>query len=361
MNTVSPEISAVMSVYNGEEFLAKTLESIVSQTFESFELIVIDDASTDSTPSILKRFSEKDSRIKIFRNDTNMRLAASLNKGIGLSTGKYILRIDADDICLPQRFSAQHRYMRENPNIDLSFCKFFSLRGNEITPCWLGRGTSNDNIRAMLLFFCPILHPGVIVKSEIMKKYSYDPLHTCSEDIDLWLRMAEDGVTMACSGDYLMLYRIHENSITAKSEDKQKSEVLLSEKHYYNTVLLGIPESEEDFYINGIYFRRQYNRQRLYAFYKYIIKSNRKKRLLSKKAIIGATAEILAEYNHTETLSLIDKIYMLKFGGVRLAAEILRKKKQSASDLEKACKTAEDAGFKLKSRNGILPIYYLEN
>lgn len=361
MNPVSPEISAVMSVYNGEEFLVQALESIVNQTFEDFELIVIDDASTDSTPSILKSFSEKDSRIKIFRNESNMRLAASLNKGIGLATGKYILRIDADDICLPERFSKQYRYMCENPSVDLSFCKFFSLHGNEITPFWLGRSSDNDSIKAMLLFFCPVLHPGVIIKSEVMKKYSYDPLHTCSEDIDLWLRMSADGVTMACSGDYLMLYRIHGNSITAKSEDKQKSEVLLSEKRYYSTILSGIPENEEDFYINDIYFRHRYDRRRLYAFYRYIIKANRKKRLLSKKAVIGAVAEILAVYNHTENLSVTDKLYILKFGGIRLAAEIIRKKKQSSRDLEKARKAAESAGFKLKSQNGILPIYYLEN
>lgn len=361
MNPVAPLISAVMAVYNGEEFLAQTLESIISQTFEPFELIVIDDASTDSTPSILKSFAERDGRIKIFRNAENLRLAASLNKGIDLAEGKYILRIDADDICLPERFAAQYRYMEENPEVDLSFCRFFSLRNGEIMPCLLGRRLGNDGIRAMLLFFCPVLHPGVIVKSEVMKKYSYDPLHTCSEDIDLWLRMTVDGVNITCCGDYLMLYRIHDKSVTAKSEEKQGREVLLSEKRFYGAVLSGIPQSQEDFYINGIYFRRSPDIRRLYSFYRYIIKENRKKRQFSENAVISAAAEILAEYNRSGRMSFADKLYMLRFGGIRLIAEILRKKLQSHRDLKLACGAAERAGFKIKGYNGILPIYYLEN
>ena len=87
------EISIVMAVYNGEKYLRDTLDSIVSQSFDSFELIVIDDASTDSTPEILKDYAECDARIKVFRNPENLRLARSLNRGIGLAEGKYIVRM----------------------------------------------------------------------------------------------------------------------------------------------------------------------------------------------------------------------------------------------------------------------------
>ena len=109
----TPEISVIMSVYNGEEYLESAIESVMNQTFKDWELIVINDCSTDSTAEILDRLAKKDERIKVHPNEVNLRLPKSLNKAISLCSGKYIARMDADDICLPERFEKQYKFMEE--------------------------------------------------------------------------------------------------------------------------------------------------------------------------------------------------------------------------------------------------------
>ena len=103
----SPRVTVLLSVYNGERFLAEAIDSILCQSYKDYEFIIIDDASTDSTPEILKRYARKDSRIKIVTNPVNLRLAASLNKGISLASGELIARMDADDVSLPDRLEKQ--------------------------------------------------------------------------------------------------------------------------------------------------------------------------------------------------------------------------------------------------------------
>lgn len=355
MEQSKPRLSVIMAVYNGERFLRQTMDSIISQTFDSFEVIVIDDASTDDTGKILSDYSAADQRIKVVTNETNLRLANSLNKAVGLAAGKYIVRMDADDICLADRFEKQYRYMEENPDVGLSFCRFFALKGDDIIPCGIGRGCDSASIKAMLLFFCPVLHPGVIARTELMKRYDYDPRHTCSEDLDLWTRMAADGVKITCSGDYLMLYRIHDMSITSKTPEKQKQEVLESERRYYNAMLSGIPAGKEDFYINGVYFRSAGDVKRLLRFYKYILSENRKKGMLSKKAVTAAVTEVLAEYRRNNGLNFRDKFLLPQFGGIGFVREVIRRKRQGKKDLIAADKAAVSAGF--VRRPGEVPVY----
>ena len=125
---MKPDISVIMSVYNGETYLKEAIESVRNQTFKNWELIVINDCSTDSTAEILADFSLKDERIKVHTNEVNLRLPTSLNKGISLSAGKYIARMDADDICLPDRFEKQYKFMEENSDVALSSCRFMTVK-----------------------------------------------------------------------------------------------------------------------------------------------------------------------------------------------------------------------------------------
>ena len=98
-----PEISVIMSVYNGEEYLRPAVQSIIDQTFKNWELIVINDCSTDTTGQILDEFAKQDERVKVITNEVNLRLPSSLNKAIDAAGGKYIARMDADDYALPER------------------------------------------------------------------------------------------------------------------------------------------------------------------------------------------------------------------------------------------------------------------
>lgn len=160
MKEQTPDISVVTAVYNGEGFLRQTLDSLLCQTAKNFEAIIIDDCSTDSTPEILKEYSEKDDRIRVFRNEQNMRLANSLNRGTELARGKYIARLDADDICLPNRFEKQLAFMESRPDVDLSFCKFFTLREGKILPCSVGRRPTPTASRPCFFSFAPCFIPG---------------------------------------------------------------------------------------------------------------------------------------------------------------------------------------------------------
>ena len=193
-----------------------------------------------------------------------------------------------------------------------------------------------------------------------MKKYKYDPSHTCSEDLDLWIRMVCDGVSISSSGDFLMLYRIHGGSITANSLERQKNEVLISEKFFYEKMLAGFPKELERFYINGIYFKTDFDKNKLCAFYKYISAENDKKRSFSKQRIVDSFAEILAEYKRQGKLSAKEIPFILRFGGLKMVRALVGKKARAKNDIKSARQAAAENGFVLNREENGLPIYCLE-
>ena len=146
-----PKISLIMSVYNGEDYLAEAIESVLNQTFRDFELIVINDCSTDSTPEILNGFQERDNRVKVHTNEVNLRLPSSLNKAISLAKGKYVARMDADDICLPDRLEKQYDFMESHPDVALSSCRFMTLKNGVISSGGCGGKTDYESIKSLLL------------------------------------------------------------------------------------------------------------------------------------------------------------------------------------------------------------------
>src|ERR1700720_4672159 len=112
----SAPISVVMSVFNGEAFLGQAIESILDQSFLDFEFLIVDDGSTDSTPKIISDYAHRDKRLRVVTHD-NKRRAESLNIGIGLASGRYIARMDADDVALPPRLEKQIEFMEQNPEV----------------------------------------------------------------------------------------------------------------------------------------------------------------------------------------------------------------------------------------------------
>ena len=116
---IHPKISVVMAVYNGERHLREAIDSILNQTFADFEFVIIDDASTDRSGRILQEYAGKDKRIVIIGNETNMGLSKSLNKGIRLTKGEYIARMDADDISFPDRFEKQVKFLDDHNDIGI--------------------------------------------------------------------------------------------------------------------------------------------------------------------------------------------------------------------------------------------------
>lgn len=333
-----PTLSVVMAVYNGEQHLMAALDSILAQTCSDFECVIIDDASTDATPRLLQEYAARDKRLRVYRNEQNLRLAASLNRGVALARGQYIVRTDADDICMPDRFEKQLSFMREHPSVGVSYCKFFTLCEGTLTPCGMGSRCDADSVRARFLFFNPVLHPGVIARREVMRHFAYDPARTCSEDMDLWMRMLTSGVEIVCQNDYLMLYRLHVASISASTKGRQAKEVTDLERAFYEKHLF-LPTAEQmAFFIDYIYFPVACDLRGVHAFYREIMAANRRTRFVPARYITYAVMDILAGLRRTFSFNKRETLYLLRFGGLRFAAEFLRRKRRAAVDCKAAAR-----------------------
>ena len=350
-----PEISVIMSVYNGEAYLEEAIESVRNQTFKSWELIVINDCSTDSTSEILAEFASKDKRIKVHTNEVNLRLPASLNKAISLCSGKYIARMDADDICLPQRFEKQHKFMEDHQDVALSSCRFMTVKNGVYASGGAGGRCDFNALKAMLLVSNPILHPGVIAKAEVMKKFNYDTSLTCTEDLELWTRMVMENQKIEILPECLLIYRLHDKQITSTTLERQHTEVLKIQNKYYGALLQEMDEKMQKFYISGIYFTEVADIHNFLEYAKWLKTASAKS--FDKQTINYALFEILAEYKRCGVSKSNILKAMLKFNPLFLIKEIIRRKQTAKKDIEKCVKIALDLGLKQTSGTREFPIF----
>lgn len=180
------KLSVIMSVYNGETFLNTSIESILNQSFENFEFIIIDDCSIDNSLEIIKTYAKKDKRIKILRNYTNIGLTKSLNKALKCCKGRFIARQDVDDISLPQRFAEQLAFLEKNPNY--AFCGTNGLKKYDNQE--LVNQFEYKEIRKNLIFWNCFHHTSIMIRKKILEKYGYyDEKLFYSQDFELWCRL----------------------------------------------------------------------------------------------------------------------------------------------------------------------------
>lgn len=349
------DVSVIMSVYNGEAYLAEAIESIINQTFQNWELIVINDCSTDSTAQILADFAQKDARVKVHPNEVNLRLPSSLNKAISLCSGKYIARMDADDISLPGRLEKQYKFMEENPDVSLSSCRFMTVKNGVYASGGAGGRCDSDAIKAMLLVANPILHPGVIAKAEVMKEFCYDTTLTCTEDLELWTRLAMANHKMKILPECLLIYRLHDKQITSTTLERQHTEVLKIQQKYYSSLLQSMDEDMQKFYISGVYFKENASIDRFVKYAKWL--KSLANENFDKKSIDYALFEILAEYKRG-TVAKSDVIKAMRmFNPCFVAKEIVRRKMTAKKDIAKCTKVANQLGLKQTSGTKEFPIF----
>lgn len=353
----APKISVIMSVYNGEDYLAETLDSICNQSFKDWELVAINDCSTDTTLSILEKYASVDERIKIHTNEVNLRLPASLNKGLALAQGKYIARMDADDICLPDRFKKQFEFMETHPDVALSSCRFLTLKNGVYTSGGGGARCDSDFIKARLLLTNPILHPGVIAKADVIKELQYSTNVTCTEDLELWTRVVKAGYKIQIQPEYLMIYRLHEKQITQTSLDRQHKEVTIILQDYYAYFLETLDEQQAEFCINGLYFREKPDVKNFCKFYKWLKANNKKKKSFKSHAIDYAALEILAEYKRCGVSNKELIKALANFNLFFLIIEIPKRKKRTTADGLKCIAAAEKIGLKHTSGSVDFPAF----
>lgn len=209
-----PEVSVILPVYNGEAYLREAIDSVLAQTFTDFELIIVDDGSTDGSADIIASY--KDARIRYIRNEQNKGLIFSLNSAIDTAQGNFVARMDSDDIALAQRFEKQLSYLKAHETTVLATrVKLIDACGEPL-PDW---PEERENISfKQIKKFLPkdncIAHPSVMGRTEVFKKYQYRYNQKYSEDYDLWLRLVADGFRIEKLPEPLLLYRILPTSVT---------------------------------------------------------------------------------------------------------------------------------------------------
>lgn len=352
---MKPDISLIMSVYNGETYLAEAIESVINQTFKNWELIIINDCSTDSTEKILSDFSVRDERIKVYPNEINLKLPTSLNKAISLCTGKYIARMDADDICLPDRLEKQYKFMQEHSDVALSSCRFMTVKNGVYASGGAGGRCDFESLKAMLLVTNPILHPGVIAKAEVLKSFNYDTTLTCTEDLELWTRLATNNQKIEIFPECLLIYRLHDKQITSTTLERQHTEVLKIEQKYYSSLFEGMDEDMQKFYISGIYFKENADIDKFLEYAKWLKKAAKKH--IDKDAINYALFEMLAEYKRCSVPRSDILRAVLTFSPFFVAKEIVRRKKTAKRDIKKCLMVADSIGLKQTGGTKEFPIF----
>lgn len=218
----SPSISIILPAFNSEAFIAEAIRSLLNQAFTDFELIIINDGSTDRTEEIILSFN--DPRIHYHKNEKNSGLIYTLNKAIDLAKGKYIARMDADDICLPERLSIQKSFLDQNDDIAAVAAPVIFIDGaGKETAVWeLDRKTVLPvSIKKVMPYENCIAHPSVMIRTAVLKEFRYKEYQKNIEDYDLWLRLLNRGYTIGKTEMPLLLYRVHEASVTGTTLKKK--------------------------------------------------------------------------------------------------------------------------------------------
>lgn len=217
-----PDVSVLMPVFNAEKFLKIAIESILNQTYQHFELIIVDDGSTDSSPNIVKSFDHE--KIRYYKNDTNIGLIATLNRGINLCSGKYIARMDADDISLPTRLEEQVAFLNNNSDYVLIGSNTERIDSEGILIRKKKYYCEANLIRTKLFFKNTFAHSSVMIRKEIFDEFRYDSRYIYAEDYHLWIQLASK-YRIANLNKTLVRYRVHNESISAKKNVEQKATI----------------------------------------------------------------------------------------------------------------------------------------
>ncbi|TLX73218.1 glycosyltransferase [Labilibacter sediminis] len=203
-----PLVSVIMSVFNAEHYLEESINSILQQSYKNFEFVIIDDCSTDNSNSIINSYT--DSRIKLTINNENLGLTKSLNKALNFAKGKYIARMDSDDIALPERLKKQVAILEQDPEISIcgSSIEQFSDLGYSKTKNYPEK---HEDILIEHLFNCPFAHPSVMFRNIINTQYNTE--FKTTQDYELWQRILKRGKGYNIQ-QVLLRYRVSDSQIS---------------------------------------------------------------------------------------------------------------------------------------------------
>jgi glycosyltransferase involved in cell wall biosynthesis len=219
--TAAPLVTVLLAVHDGEAYVRTAMASVLGQTFSDLELVVVDDASTDRTPAILAAVG--DPRMRLLRNEAQLGLAASLNRGLDEARCRYVARLDADDVAMPRRLERQLARLRATPNVGVVGSAVLELVDTSRVGAMHAMPTPPQEVRWAALFSSPFFHPAVVVDRDVLDRHElrYDTSFEESEDYDLWSRLLEvaDGDNVP---DPLVLYRVHPEQASQRRRELQR-------------------------------------------------------------------------------------------------------------------------------------------
>lgn len=207
-------VSVVLPAYNAELYLKEAIDSVLAQTFTDFELIVLNDGSVDKTEEIILSYS--DSRIVYVKNEQNLGLIGTLNKGMSLARGEYIARMDADDICLPERFKKQVDFLKKNSEIDLVGTNAIKINNKGEKIGIISMPETDHDIKMMLFIQSSFIHPSVMGRADVFRNFEYEKEFYRVEDYVLWIKMSQNS----------KFYNINEPLLKYRHLDNSESKLL---------------------------------------------------------------------------------------------------------------------------------------
>ncbi|MGX9519176.1 glycosyltransferase family 2 protein [Vibrio mediterranei] len=218
-----PNLAVIVPIFNAEEYLEKAIDSILNQSYSNFELIAIDDGSTDRSLDILKGIQRKDSRVRVVSRE-NRGLVSTLNEGLSLvsSDVEYVARMDADDISKPSRFEEQMSFLKSNQDIAVLGTSYEYIDMNDNVVKIRILPTNKHLLKVLAIFGSPLCHPSVMFNFKILgEDLYYEEAYSSCEDLELWLRLIGRGYTISNITSPLFRYRLLASSISSKNGSKQ--------------------------------------------------------------------------------------------------------------------------------------------
>ena len=214
-----PAVSVVMAACNAASTIVEAIDSILRQTWEDLELIVVDDGSTDATASVVNGF--RDPRVRLIRNTRNMGLARSLQRGTGAATGRFTARMDADDLSHPQRLEKQVAFLEIRPRVGFAGTSFDLIDEQSRVLDRRLRPAGDEFLQRQLLVWNPFCHGSVMIRTELLRAAGgYDASFPSAMDFDLWLRLAER-TCAAIMPEVLYSWRVRPDSMTHAHRTRQ--------------------------------------------------------------------------------------------------------------------------------------------
>jgi glycosyltransferase involved in cell wall biosynthesis len=257
----SPEISVLMPVFNTEQYLKSAIDSILNQTFQDFEFVIINDGSTDSSEEIILSYS--DSRIKYYKNTENIGIVATRNKGIDLCTGRFIAILDSDDIALPERLQKQWNFLNANPELAM-LGGAMELIDSENQHIKIVRTDSPSHlIKTKLFFENRFVHSTVFIRRSILAEFRYSADYKFyAEDYFLWSQIVFK-YPVANLPEVFVKYRVHQQSMSIRTKNMEKQRNTIMKIHAYHLNQLDIYPSAEEL---NLHYKLLYNPAKILIF-----------------------------------------------------------------------------------------------